>query len=243
MNRLSRRLGMRSLFVALLVVALVALLPMRLALELFGARAGGLSARAVTGSVWSGTLADARFGELSLGDLRAFVAPLPLLVGTVRVDLAGLASNAGKPLHGAVAVAVAGGSTELASMTANVATGRIFAPLPLSRLELEEVSVRFSGGKCAAAAGRVRAILSASLADLALPPSISGSAKCDAGDLLLPMTGQAGTESVDFRVHGDGRYQATLNIQPADAAAAQQLMLAGFVEQGGIYRLSVAGQF
>ncbi|MEG8052381.1 type II secretion system protein N [Sphingomonas aerolata] len=62
---------------------------MRAALGWVGIEDAGLVARRVTGTIWGATLTDARFGELSLGNLHARLAPLPLLAGRARIVLAG----------------------------------------------------------------------------------------------------------------------------------------------------------
>ena len=59
--------GRTALFGAMLVVALLAFLPMRLVLGAAGLGDEGLVARRVEGSVWSGSLADAGAAGLRLG--------------------------------------------------------------------------------------------------------------------------------------------------------------------------------
>ena len=64
------------------------------------------------------------------------------------------------------------------------------------------------------------------------------------GRLLLPMTGQGGTEGVNLRIRPDGRYTADLVLTPGDPAAAAKLEQLGFVAgTGGGYRLSAEGRF
>ncbi|HEX8446659.1 MAG TPA: type II secretion system protein N, partial [Sphingomonas sp.] len=118
-----------------------------------------------------------------------------------------------------------------------------FAPMPVTRLTLEGLSVRFENGACVAAEGRVLATLAGDLEGIALPPTLGGSIRCDGTDLLVPLTGQAGAERVDLRVAGDGRYRATLSLQPTDPAAVQRLTSLGFVQGPGGYALSIQGSF
>src|SRR5204862_208371 len=63
------------LFAAMLVVALIVFLPMRLALGATGLADQGLSARRVGGTIWGGSLLEARFGDVALGDLRVSLSP------------------------------------------------------------------------------------------------------------------------------------------------------------------------
>ena len=79
--------GRRALFLAMFAVAVLVLLPMRLALGWASLDSQGFSAREVTGSVWSGRLVEARFGDVALGDLDASVSPLALLIGRARIAL------------------------------------------------------------------------------------------------------------------------------------------------------------
>ena len=89
MRRIRLTTGPGALFLAFFVAALIAFLPLRLALGWFGLAEQGMTAREVTGSIWAGELREARFGQVALGDLSAGVSPLPLLVGRARVDLDG----------------------------------------------------------------------------------------------------------------------------------------------------------
>ncbi|WP_242096866.1 MULTISPECIES: type II secretion system protein N [unclassified Sphingomonas] len=228
-----------ALLGAVFVVTLVLLLPMRLALGMLGAGEQGLSARTVSGSLWSGTLRDAHFAGLPLGDLDARVSPLALLVGRARVALD--SRGAARPVHGAASVSRHGFGVE--SMSASLPTGTLFAPLPVAGLDLDALTVRFRDGQCIAAEGRVRAALSGSVGGIVLPASVAGDARCDGGALLLPLASQAGTESVALRITGAGTYRAALSMRPADATAAQRLEAAGFTPAGGAYRLSIEGRF
>ena len=85
--------GRRALFLAMFAAAVLAFLPMRLALGWAALDSQGFSAREVTGSVWSGRLVEARFGDVALGDLDASVSPLALLIGRARIALLGGAAH------------------------------------------------------------------------------------------------------------------------------------------------------
>ncbi|OYY69734.1 type II secretion system protein N [Sphingomonas sp. 28-63-12] len=234
------------LFGAMLVVALIALVPMRLVLLMVGLGDYGLSARSVTGPVWFSRLNEAHVGDLDLGDIRARLSPLPLLFGRVRIDLAGIGpagseSLGAAPLHGAITTSRH--SFGIDGMTASVASGGVFAPLPVTRIDLDAVSVKFDDGACAAADGRIKAQLSGAVAGIPLSQGMSGVVRCDAGAVLVPLVSQAGTEAVTLRIKGDGRYRATLAIQSPDPAIAQKLMLVGFLQNGAGYALSIEGRF
>ena len=241
MKRIALRTRPAALIGALLLVALLVFLPMRLALGWFGLGEQGLVARRVSGSLWGATLTEARFGDLVLGDLSARLSPLPLLIGRARVALAGPDMASATPLRAALTVSRHAIGLDHAS--GNLPTGRVFAPLPVTTLDLDDVTVRFRDGRCEAAEGRVRATLAGEAAGVPLPASLSGAARCDGGALLLPLASQAGTEQIALRVEGDGRYRAELTVQSTDPTLAARLEGAGFTPDAGGYRLSIEGRF
>ena len=229
-----------ALFGAMLVATMIISLPMRAALGWIGAGDDGLAARSASGSVWAGRLTDVRFGGLTLGDMDAAVSPLALLIGQARIALDG--RDPARPIHGAASLSRHGVAID--SMTAHILTGPLFAPVPVSAIDLDTVSVRFRDGQCESADGRVTATLaSGGIAGIVLPASLSGPARCDDGALTVPLVSQAGTEGIAIRISGTGSYRAALSLRPGDPAAVARLIAAGFVEQGGTYRLSVEGRF
>lgn len=237
MRRLRLATGPVALFGALTCTALLALLPMRIALGAAGVGEQGFSARSVAGSVWDGQLIDARFGDLALGTLDASLSPFALLVGRARIRVADAAGT----LRGAITLSRHARGID--GMTATLPTGNAFAPLPVTAISLEDVTIRFVDDTCQQAEGRVRAKLVGEAAGIVLPTDLSGVARCDGTALLLPLASQAGTEAIDLRLTGEGRYTAALRLVPADDAAAQRLAATGFVAGPGGYRLSVEGRF
>lgn len=240
--RLRLKTARGPLFGAMLVLALVALLPLRLVLGLTGLGEAGLTARRVDGMVWGGSLREARWGDVALGDLDARLAFWPLLIGRARVEIDGAGAAAGgRPVHGAVTIARHAQGVD--DFTASLAAGALFAPLPVTGLDLDQVSIRFRDGQCDAAQGRVRATLAGEAGGVPLPPVLSGPARCEAGALLLPLASQAGTETATLRVTGDGRYRAEFALRSGDPAVAARLERAGFVGGPAGYRLAVEGRF
>ena len=239
MNRIRLTTGPMAFFGAAFVIALILFLPMRLAVGWFGLGETGLAAREVRGTMWSGSLHEASFGDLALGDLGAALSPLQLLLGRARVDLAGHADMPARRVHGAITVSRH--SFGVDDMTATLPAGGVFAPVPVSALDLEDVSVRFQDGNCARAEGRVRATLAGDIGGISLGQGLSGTARCDAGALLLPLTSQAGTEAIALRLWGTGRFRAELTVQPTDPVAEQKLVLSGFQPGPKGYTLSIEG--
>ena len=241
MRRIRLSTGPAALFGAMLVVALLVFLPMRLVLGWAGAGEQGLTARSVSGTIWGSTLREARFGDLAVGDLHAELSLLRLFTGQAAVSLSGAGGVGAPPLSGDAFVSRHGYG--VGKMTGRLLTGRAFQPLPVTGLDLEDLTVRFEDDKCQSAEGHVRALLAGEVAGIGVPPSVAGNARCDAGALLLPLSGPGGTEVVNLRITGDSRYAAQLAIRPADPIAAQRLEAAGFVNGPGGYTLSVEGRF
>lgn len=192
-------LGRSVLFLAALAFALVALLPLRVAAGWFDLGGRGLSAREASGTLWSGALKEARFGPVPLGDLRARLELLPLLLGRARLSLS--RDEAQGRLDGAVMVSRHGFGIE--DLTGQIRLGGLFAPAPLATLDLADVSARFESGLCESAEGQVRAGLGGELA----ASSLAGVARCAEGALLLPLQGQSGAERLELRIHADGRWR------------------------------------
>lgn len=240
MRRIRLTTGPAAIFGAVFVVALLALLPMRLALGVIGMGEQGLTARAVEGSVWSGAIREGQVGRIALGDLDVAVSPLTLLVGRARVALSGRAGDLGRSVHGAIEMSRH--SVGIDGMTASLPAGNIFAPVPISALDLDSVDVKFDGGRCQRASGRVKASLSGDVAGISLGQGMAGEARCDAGALLLPLASQSGAESAVVRLWQDGRFHADLTIRSDDPAAAQKLALAGFQHGDTGYTLSIEGK-
>ena len=246
MRRIRLRTGPAALFGAMLLIMLVIFLPMRLALGWFGAGEQGLIARRVGGTIWGATLSEARLGDLPLGDLKARLSPLPLFIGRAAIALEGRGGDASggdgaPPLTGRAFVSRHASGVD--DVTARLATGGAFQPLPVTAVDLDDLTVRFEDDRCAAAEGRVRATLAGEIGGIALPGSVEGAARCEAGALLLPLASAAGTEAIALRIGGDGRYRADLSVRSTDPLAVDRLAAAGFVSGPDGYRLSVEGRF
>ena len=237
--RIHLKTGPGLLFAAAFVMALIAFLPMRLMLGWIGLGDQGLTARSVDGSVWWGTLTDARFGDLAVGDLDAGLSPFQLLIGRARVALD--SRGDGRILHGAASVSRH--SFGLDDMTAALSAGTVFAPVPVTGIDLDQVSVRFRDGSCRRAEGRVKATLSGDVGGLPLSQGLSGTAKCESGALLLPLTSQSGIETAAIRLWPSGRFRAELSVRPANPADGTKLQLSGFQQTPQGYTLAVEGNF
>lgn len=228
-------LGRSLFFAGCFLFALAALFPLRVAASWLGLDETGLAAREAKGSIWAGALSDARLGPAALGDLHAELNSLPLLLGRARLSLRGDGFDG--------AAAASGGGFGFHDFTGLVPLGAAFAPLPIASLHFEDVSVRFEEGACAEAEGRVQANLAGDVAGMPLPGGFGGTAQCENGALLLPMTGQSGMERIELRLLGDGSWRADLAVSPADDMIRDRLLAAGFRPGAGGYALSAEGSF
>jgi general secretion pathway protein N len=234
----SRRLGW-GLFLALaFLFTLVALLPLRLALDWLGFDARGLTARAATGSVWFGALEQAQVGPVPLGDLTARLNVLPLFLGRARVSL-----RSGEEGTFAGAVTATRHGFGFDDVNARLRVGALLAPAGVGMLDFDDVGAAFAGGRCTRGEGRVRAAVTGQVAGLGLAGGLSGTARCAGDALLLPLASQPGLERLNIRLFGDGRYQVEWLVRPTDEATRGRLVAAGFRPAGQGYFMQVGGAF
>jgi len=227
-------------FLAALALALLVLLPLRLAAGWFDVGGRGLAAREVEGSLWFGRLREAQFGPVLLGDVDARLNLLPLFLGRARLSLHRDADSGGA-FDGAVTVTRH--SFGLEDLTGQLQARGLFGPLPIATLDLDDVSVHFEGGQCESAEGQVRAGLAAEVAGLALPSALSGTVRCNAGALVLPLAGQSGMEQVNVSIEASGRWRAEILVRATDPATIQRLTTAGFTLGAAGYVRRIDGSF
>lgn len=227
-------------FLAALTAALVVLLPLRVAIGWFDLGGRGLAAREAEGSLWFGTLREAQFGPVALGDVEARLNLLPLFLGRARLSLSRDAAAGGR-FDGAVSVSRH--SFGLDDGTGQLRTGALFAPLPVTTLDLSDVTVHFDNGACESAEGEVRAGLSGDVGGVVLPSGLRGTIRCAEGALLIPLIGQSGLEQVNIRIIASGRWRAELVVRPTDPAAIARLAAAGFVAGPAGYVRRIDGSF
>lgn len=228
-----------AFFAAVFVLALIATLPLRVAAGWLGLDDRGLAAREAAGSVWSGRLSEAQLGRAPLGDLSARLRVLPLLIGKARVALA----RPGEldPFEGALTASPGGFGID--DMSGRLRVAALFAPLPISAIDLEGVSAGFSGGRCSRAEGQVRAMLSGEIAGIGLPSGFTGNVTCVEDAVLIPLASQTGMERLALRLFADGRYRIDLIIRPTDEAMRAALTAAGFTAGNGGFARHIEGRF
>lgn len=242
MTRLWLPVGRRVLVLIVLLATLVALFPLPLALSLLDLDQIGVSARSVSGSIWSGRLDEVAAAGVPIGTVEARLSPFELLLGRARIDVGRPADAAGDgPLSGAVTVSR--NSLGVADVTAVVPLAAALAPLPVSNVTLSNFNVRFDGGACTRASGSARAVLTGSIAGVALAQGLNGNAVCDGRYVRIPLTSQSGQERLDVRVAVDGEYVADLIAILPDTERVAALAALGFEAVPGGYRLRATGRF
>ena len=225
--------------VAVFFFSLVALTPLGLAIRWFGLDTRGLAAREAEGSIWLGALREAQLGPAPIGDVSARLNSLPLLLGRARVSLARMDETQ----RFAGAVTVSRHAFGFDDATGQLRLGALLAPLPITAVDLQDVSIGFAGGLCSRAEGRVRALASGEVGGMSLSSGLAGNASCAGDAALLPLVGQSGMEQLNIRLFADGRYRVELAVRPTDAAAQGRLAAAGFRPAGGGYVLARDGVF
>lgn len=234
--RMSRR-GRIGL-IAVFVLALVALFPLRLAMALSGLDQRGVSAAQVNGSVWGGTMNDLMLGDVRIGNVYAAVSPIQILVARIRMDVWRDDETAGS-LAGAMTMGF--NARGIDDVTGLIPVGTAFAPLPVSNLEMEKVTVHFAAESCSKAEGRVRARLTSAIAGLNLTQGMSGIAQCDGQAVLFPLVSQTGLERLSLRIWRDGRTSTQMSVRSGSGVNVAALEAMGFRRAGGNHVLTVTG--
>ena len=178
--------------VALLgLAAMVALFPMRIAMDWIDLNDGGLASREVRGSVWNATLSEAQFGGASLGDIDASLSPLPLLLGRVRIDFSG-----GERLAGNLTIS----KRSSGIVIERALIGDVDLPGNQQGLvRLTGFEARFVDGSCIEASGLVSIVVNQTTV-ISAAPLANAHVRCDAGAIFIALPAAGG----GLRVGADG---------------------------------------
>lgn len=228
----------KLLVAVLLIVALLATFPLALAFKLFGLDNMGVSARSLRGTVWWGGAEELRVGSVRLGTVDVFINPFRLLLGQARIDVARLRGRE-DDIAGGITLGM--GTRSIDDVTGALPIGAALAPLPVSRVEFDHVSVHFSGTLCAKAEGRVRVHVPAVVPGLNLANGFTGEARCEGDAVTIPLVSQSGQERLDARIFADGRFEIMMRVRSSDPQLVAGLAASGFRPVGGEQLLRVAG--
>lgn len=225
-----------------LLIAIITL-PMRLAVAWADLDKGPLTMRGVAGSIWDGTLYSAKLGPIALGDVKASVAPWPLLTGQSRIAMTFGGEKGEQGATGRAVLVRSANGIGVADMSGRVPVGGWLAPLPAPVAEFEGFGARFANGQCVEAGGLVKLQLPALLPGLSLSNGLSAAPRCSGDRLLLPFKGQSGMEQLNLYIAADGAYRATLRLEGLPDIAVPVLAARGFAQDGAAWVLSMDGQF
>lgn len=233
---LSRRA--RNILAVALLLSLIATMPLRFVLDIAGVDDLGIAARSVRGPVWWGAAEELQAGPVRIGTVDLMLSPLQLLIGRARLDVR---RQNGQPDDVAGALTAGIASQGIDDMTGTLPIGGALSPLPVSAVELQGVSIAFSGLRCIKAEGRMRALLSAGLPGMDLSNGLSGDVRCDGPDLLIALVSQSGVERIELRVDGKVHFQGGMTVTTSDPGMVQALGAAGFRTVGANQLLPISG--
>ncbi|MFN3468302.1 MAG: type II secretion system protein N [Novosphingobium sp.] len=224
--------GRKALLIgALALLALIALVPLRLVMGL--AAPDGVTARSVEGTVWSGRIADLKAGPFPVGTVETGLEVAPLLLGQARVRVA---------REGFAARASLGSEVRMDGASGTIALPDGLGELPVTALVMQDLSVAMAGGACREASGTLGLTLGA-LGPL-LPDALrlSGTARCEKGALVVPMRSAEDTERLTLQVMADGRWQAELVLNGLPQETRELLLQSGFEARPGGIGIGTGGK-
>lgn len=209
------------------LAALVALFPLRLAIDAADLPRLGLSARAVGGTIWDGRIGALALKRQPLGTFDVSLRPGPLLLGQGAMKFERVDDPQG-PLTGTL---ISGGAARgVERLDGRLATAGLFAPVPVEALEFSRSTVMFKNGACVEARGQVTAVVGVRLGGLDLTRGLSGPVSCEGNRVRARLASAGGRELVEFFLAEDGRFRAFMTIKGAPPAVALGLGLIGFRE-------------
>jgi general secretion pathway protein N len=229
----------RIMLAIILAVGLLVTWPLRAAFGIFGLKDMGVAARSLRGPIWWGGAEELQIRGVQLGTVDVFLNPVQLLVGRVRIDIA---RRLGTPEDLVGAITVGLNRRGIDDVTGALALAAPLAPLPVSRVEFEDLTVHFSGARCTAAEGRVRARVPALISGLSLANGLAGEARCAGEVVELPLVSQSGQEQLNIRIAEDGNYEATMRVRTTDPLLTAALAANGFRAVGGEQVLRTVGR-
>jgi hypothetical protein len=229
-----KRATLALVFAGAFAAALAATMPASLALSLLGSDAIGLSAADVSGSIWNGRLKLVQYRGIPLGDVGVSLDARALISGARRLTVQGPRGEA---------TLVESDSRGFERATIAIAIEHLNPPMPIAgRLRLENVTLLFSGARCARAEGR---IATDALERALRGPEVSGRLSC-AGDAAVAQL-EGRTQDLDVsiavRLEAAGRYQLETRVVSVNPVVRGALALAGFTENGGGFTRSDEGAF
>lgn len=223
---------------AILLIALIALFPLRVALGISDLERMGFTARQVAGTIWYGRIGELHLRSQPLGTFEGKLDPTALLLGNVSMRINRMDSPDGV-LTGQL---IAGFRRGLKDADGRVTVGAMFAPLPVEALELKGATLLFRNGRCAEAGGSVTPLIALPAPGLNLGLDFTGTLECNGDRVRVRSRSASGKEMFEFQADADGGYRAQISVSGATPQAAAALSLLGFRQSARGLTLSTQGR-
>ncbi len=237
-----RNRGSSLLLIAASLIIFLVFMPLSVVINAAIPKTASVTAKAVSGSIWRGVVADLKIGPLAMGRVETALKIFPLFLARTDFHIDRSAGEGQPSLTGTMSSGL--GSSALRNVTGQIPLTMVDERLPLSRVELQDFSARFESGRCRQASGSVRLMMKpGGLSSLGLDSGFLGQARCDGNALLLPLVSQSAMERADIRISPGGSYTITINIQNQNPQSALLLTAYGFQPISGGHRLIVKRQF
>lgn len=192
------------------LIALLLLLPLRIALSAADLQQLGLSARQVGGTIWGGRIGELMLGRQLLGTFDVRLDPGPLLIGRVAMPFARIDAVQG-PLTG---VLRSGGSVAgVEGLNGAIPAANLLGGAPIDALTFTDTTILFEDRRCTQASGRIAANLAIRFGPLGLDRGFSGTLACDGDRVRARLASEAGTERVEFFVSASGQVRGWVTIR------------------------------
>lgn len=231
------------LFAAICAVfMLIIFMPLRAGLAMvFPQNQSLVTGKQVHGTIWRGGIHDLKIGNIPVGNVQTQLRVAPVLIGRMDLTFEQIAQTAQMPLTGRL---ISGwGQREIRDANGNLDLSLSSGRIPLSRMEFQSLSARFSGDNCVEASGTVRLLLAPDLfAALNMNSGFLGTAQCKDGALFLPLVSQSAMERADLLLKANGSYHLTLTVMETDPVSAITLVTLGFAPVSGGYQIVMKGQ-
>lgn len=209
-------------------IGLIAIFPLRLAIDLSTGPESTLSAKQIGGTIWDGRIGDLGLNGQPLGTFDVAAKPLPMLIGRFEMHATRIDVGDG-PLD--MKLVTGGGREGVIDANGRVEVARWMAPIPVEALLLEDVTVLFDDGQCAEAEGTIRAL--PSFASILNIDEYAGVLSCNAdGRAKVEMATDRGGHQLALLFDAEGAVEAEARTSNAPPALAAALQLGGFVAEG-----------
>lgn len=219
-------------------IALLALMPLRIALA--GSDLGkiGFTARQVAGTIWYGRIGDLQLRSQPLGTFEVTLDPFALLVGKASAGFNRMDSPEG-PLRGRL---IAGTHRGIVDTSGRLALAGLFAPIPIEAVELTDATILFRNGRCVEASGQVRPIFAGVLPGIDLGASTTARLQCEGERVRILVGDPARGGQLDFYIQSTGRYRGWIRVRDSNVAVAATLAGLGFRQSGDGLTLTADGR-